>query len=425
MTAAKRRIIGILLGTGITLFFAGFNMLFSVHAQDATPEATPETIEIYHVQSPPIEPTGDNGYCLVCHNRPWKTVTFQDGAIMNLYVSPNAIAASVHGTSNSAGSLGCLDCHGADAFPHSGPTPDDERAYTLDSVAICASCHTDQIRELESGLHEEAILAGNAEAAVCTDCHGAHDVQPVVEESELIAGVCGDCHTATLTEWRASEHVDIGPLGCATCHSPHSQRIRAGDTADGLCLNCHNEMPDLWVHQQHASNDFPVGCTDCHMYTPDHPETVNVSLADSVTGHTMELSSLPCNTCHEQLMVDGTWATLSGDSDALRAERDRLEAELTSLRETVAEQPVTEQVTFTPLLQGLILGLGVGATFATVFVVRGARSATPTPEAAHVSEESIVSTPPEVTAQQPSETEPTENSNPPATDGTGDNEERS
>lgn len=96
---------------------------------------------------------------------------------------------------------------------------------------------------------------------------------------------------------------------------------------------------------------------------------------------------------------------------------------MTSLRETVAEQPKAEQVTFTPLLQGLILGLGIGATFATVFVVRGARSATPAPEAAHVSEEHSVSTPPEVNAQQPSETEPTENSNPP--DGTGDNEERS
>ncbi|MBZ0285538.1 MAG: cytochrome c3 family protein [Anaerolineae bacterium] len=424
MTAAKRRLIGICLGLGITLFIAGVNMLVSVSAQDVTPEATPEAIAIYDLPSQPIEPTGDNGYCLVCHSRPWKTVTLQDGTIMNLYVNPNTMAASVHGVNSSTGSLGCLDCHGADSFPHNGPTPNDERTYRLDSVAICASCHTEEIVELESGLHEEAILAGNTEAAVCTDCHGAHDVQPVVEESELIAGVCGDCHTSTLTEWRASAHVDIGPLGCATCHSPHSQRIRAGDTAAGLCLNCHNEMPDLWVHQQHASNDFPVACTDCHMYTPEHAQTVNVNLSETFTAHTMELTSLPCNTCHEQLMVDGTWATLSGDSETLRTELETLRQELATLQETKAEQPTSEPITFTPLLQGLILGVGLGATFATIFVVRGAQTSSPAPETPKALDTHGVSDHPE-SNPQPEVSQPTENSNSPDTDNTSDKEESS
>lgn len=383
MTAAQRRLIGYFLCIGITLFVAGANMLIVAQAQEVTPEPTSDVIAIYDPPVDSIEPTGDNGYCLVCHNRPWKSVTLRDGAILNLYVNPNTINASVHGVNNPSGPLGCIDCHGENSFPHSGPTPDDRRALTLDSVRICATCHMDQVHELEAGLHEQAILAGNLEAAVCTDCHGAHNVQPVVEEAQLIAGVCGNCHVSTLSEWRISAHVDIGPLGCATCHSQHSQRIRAGETANDLCLNCHNEMPRLWVHQQHAGNSYPVGCTDCHMYIHEADQSINVSYQNRNTGHSMQMTSLPCNTCHEQLLLDGTWARLGGSDQALRLERDRLQQELTSLREVVIEQPTAAQESYVPLLQGLLLGLGLGATVATVFVARGAYVHRETAQAVH------------------------------------------
>ncbi|MBK8137117.1 MAG: cytochrome c3 family protein [Chloroflexi bacterium] len=391
MTIAKRRLIGTLCGIGITLIVTGIYMLMVTvtYAQSAgeTPVATAAAVEpgltvvpgehprIYDINGEPITPTGDNSYCLVCHSRPWKSVSLQDGSIINLYVDPSTIAASVHGTSSSVGALGCVDCHGENSFPHSGLTPTDERTYTLRTVQLCVGCHVEEAADLESGLHEEAIRAGNPNAALCTDCHGAHNIQPVVEQSELIAGVCGECHVSTLVEWRSSAHVDIGPLGCATCHSQHSQRIRAGSTADGLCLNCHNEMPDQWVHQQHASNDYPVGCTDCHMYVPDHGEdsTIKVALDPGVlpTGHTMTLTSLPCNTCHEQLMVDGTWAQLGGDTIALQAERDELVTQVTELQLELESAPEAEQGDFVPLIQGLMLGLGFGVTFAAVFIARG------------------------------------------------------
>lgn len=375
MTPAKRRLIGICLAIGITCFVAGFNMIYAVQAQDATPDVTPEAtpagLAIYSPSPEAITPTGDNGYCLMCHSSPWQSVTLQDGSIFNLYVNPDRLNASVHGENSSEGKLGCLDCHGTDAFPHSGPTPTDARTYTIDSVAICASCHTDQVNELQAGLHEEAILAGNTGAAVCTDCHSAHDVQPVVEEPELIAGVCGDCHTSTLTEWRVSEHVDIGPLGCATCHSPHSQRIRAGETSNELCLNCHNEMPNLWAHQQHGGNDYPVECVDCHMYRAEHDASVTVALADRGTGHTMQLDAVPCTTCHEQLLLDGTWATLGGDSTALQIEVNNLRDQLAALEPAPAEVTQIEPSTYAPLLQGLMVGLGLGATVAAIFVARG------------------------------------------------------
>jgi len=65
MTPAKRRLIGICLAIGITCFVAGFNMIYAVQAQDATPDVTPEAtpagLAIYSPSPEAITPTGDNG----------------------------------------------------------------------------------------------------------------------------------------------------------------------------------------------------------------------------------------------------------------------------------------------------------------------------------------------------------------------------
>jgi hypothetical protein len=399
-----------LVGVGLTLILAGVLPLV-VSAQEATsPEATPEvetlateaqTAEtpseaavpagaevtpepVYQVGDPP-EVTGSNSYCMICHNQPWHTVTLPDGSIQNLYVNPDTIAASVHGEDSESGTLGCIDCHGADSFPHDQPTPPDERSYTLGAVSMCVSCHADQVAELEMGLHEEAIRAGNRSAAVCTDCHGAHDVQPVVEEPDLIAGVCGDCHTSTLEEWRVSAHVDIGPLGCATCHSPHSQRLRAGNTPSELCINCHEDMPDIFTHVTHVGSEM-VNCTDCHMYTPTQPDTVAVALtvATMPTGHTMRMDTTPCTTCHEQLVSSGEWDRLVAARPAAETappDESALTVDIAPGAELAAAEAVTAQSSVVPLIQGLILGLGFGVTFAAVFITRGNRVRSQTTDA--------------------------------------------
>lgn len=425
MTTATRRSIGIMYGIGITLLVTGLYVLAAVPAaaQDtpqtpaAQQQASPTPVGIYNLEGKRIEPTGDNSYCLVCHSRPWKTVQLKDGSIQNLYVNPATIAASVHGTSNPLGALGCVDCHGADSFPHTGPLPESKRISTLDSVQHCVSCHTENAEELQHGLHEAAILRGNLNAAVCTDCHGAHDVQPVAEERNLVAGVCGTCHVSTLTEWQNSAHVDIGPLGCATCHSPHSQRIRAGDTADELCLNCHKTMPDLWVHQQHASSDYRVGCTDCHMFVPEEQRSETLGLTTAIinapSGHSMTLTSAPCTTCHEELMVSGEWSRLSGEGEAIRIERDRLAQQLAELQAARAAEPAAQEPNFVPLAQGLILGLGFGVTFAAVFITRGNnRPAAPKSDAPSPQPEPAASA--ERAAPEPQSDEPAAPDNPPA-----------
>ncbi len=354
---SERRLILVIAAIGLALIAAGVLPL-SVYAQEASPEpeATPDLQLIYNLGIPPVVPTGDNSYCAVCHSTPWRTATLEDGTQLNMYVPEHVVANSVHGTSNDAGQLGCVDCHGNN-FPH-GATPATSRDYALQAINACVACHASEAQDLQVGLHEQAIMAGNKDAAVCTDCHGSHNIQRVVEQADLIAGVCGDCHDSSYSEWRDSPHVDLGPLGCATCHSQHTQMIRGGKEANELCVSCHGEtMPQIWVHENHLIDSTGVGCTDCHMYPLAQPvdgEALPISIEDRATGHTMHVGTVACTTCHEERTAQVQPVTI-------------IETEPVHVVENAPPQPVNG----VELMQGLLVGLGLGATAAAIFVARG------------------------------------------------------
>ncbi|MCU0511967.1 MAG: cytochrome c3 family protein [Anaerolineae bacterium] len=373
MTATLRhRLILFCLGSGLTLLAAGILPFFVpvAQAQEQPPVTTPEAAPAEPSLTQPDngepviarEPTGDNSYCAVCHSQPWRAVTLPYGTILNLFVTPDMIADSVHGTASEHGTLGCIDCHGEDVFPHNQPSPTDARSYTLNAVAMCTACHVEEAEQLATGLHEEAILAGNRNAAVCTDCHGAHDIQPGENEPDLVAGICGDCHEDTLVQWQTSAHLDIGPLGCATCHSPHSQRMRVAGGEDATCRNCHTQMPELYVHQTHLVADSQVNCLNCHMYRTDTPDGL------ALAGHTMHMDTQPCITCHQELVDTGRWQQLTGLNSEITAERDALQSRVLALEAAQAEPAADSNLI--PTLQGLLVGLGLGMTLGIVFFTR-------------------------------------------------------
>lgn len=371
MSNATRRLIIILLGVGLTLVTAGLAPL--VLAQDTGAEVQPPVEPVTDADYSDIPaPTGDNSYCSVCHSLPSRSIRLASGESLNMYVIPDLVAGSVHGTGSEMGALGCIDCHGADVFPHTGPTPTDLRSFTIGAVELCETCHEDQHAELAQGLHAQAIAAGNLEAAVCADCHGAHDVQPAAAERQLVVGMCGECHTKTVNDWRTSPHVDIGPLGCASCHSAHSQELRVGETGSDMCINCHKIMPQQWVHDKHLVADSPVVCTDCHMYTPPLQEANGQMIAvsnaiENPANHSMDVASRACNDCHEELVATGEWVKIA-EARAAQSSGETATVEQAGAAQIEAEQNVTDYV---PLFQGLILGLGLGITAAVVFIARG------------------------------------------------------
>lgn len=98
----------------------------------------------------------------------------------------------------------CTDCHAAHAITQAA-TPD----FMRDIVSECGKCH-ERIGNGKPGsrslydtyrmsYHGQVNQLGSSRSAKCSDCHGAHDIQPVDDtRSRLhaanIVQTCGTCH---------------------------------------------------------------------------------------------------------------------------------------------------------------------------------------------------------------------------------------
>ena len=118
-------------------------------------------------------------------------------------------AKSIHGQKLTAGDPDapvCSDCHAAHAITHA-ETP----GFMRDIIGECGQCH-DRIGSGSSGkaslyktyrmsYHGQVNELGSSRAAKCSDCHGAHDIQPVADpmsrlHSDNLVDTCGTCHEA-------------------------------------------------------------------------------------------------------------------------------------------------------------------------------------------------------------------------------------
>ncbi len=127
---------------------------------------------------------------------------------------------SIHGQKLAAGDPRapvCSDCHTAHGISRAG-TP----AFMLDIVNECAGCHdapgagrrSSFYRTYRQSYHGQVTRLGETRAARCSDCHGAHDILPIVDpDSRLHAdhriNVCRDCHPQADAKFASFEpHAD-------------------------------------------------------------------------------------------------------------------------------------------------------------------------------------------------------------------------
>lgn len=285
-----------------------------------------------HAQDTIAEPTGDNSFCLTCHADNEQTKSLADGTEIHLGVNVDALANSVHGISSESGELGCVDCHGDDAFPHDDPYPETGRAYTVKQSLACTGCHIEQTENLADDVHYTAIADGNLHSASCVDCHGSHDVQPPAEPISLISETCGDCHTTTFSEYRDSVHGvalfegDENVPTCTTCHGVHG--ITHPTTAlfrnrsPELCATCHADE-DLMKEYDISTNVFDSYLDDFHGTTvslfdqsdPNVPSDKavcydchgvhDITKADDTKSHVVRENLLAtCRECHPDASSD-------------------------------------------------------------------------------------------------------------------------
>ncbi|HET7009541.1 MAG TPA: cytochrome c3 family protein [Anaerolineales bacterium] len=200
----------------------------------------------------------DNDTCLACHGQPGQTRTLPSGEVLSLYVSPLVFDRSVHGQQN----LNCVDCHtNITGFPHPPFEPASRREFVLQMYTACQACHAGEYALTQDSVHERARAAGQPAAAVCTDCHGSHDIQRMTDDDAgeilpeartRIPQTCARCHSTIYDKYLTSVH-GSALLGegnpdvptCIDCHGVHN--IEDPTTTEfrlrspSMCARCHTD----------------------------------------------------------------------------------------------------------------------------------------------------------------------------------------
>ncbi len=268
MTRRTQSVLIVLAGLGLCLFsLTGLGSFDAPRAAAAALQATETPASAAPATASPSgsQPTPEatrrpnlsisNQYCLDCHGAPGQTFTLENGDVLDLFVDPTWHQNSVHGEMGYA----CVQCHSdVGEYPHPAWQAADRRDATIKLTQQCARCHEQQAKLEADGVHANAQRQGIREAAVCVDCHTAHEVrrltdpathQLLPETRQWIPERCALCHNAIYQKYKDSVHGSALSEGnpdvptCIDCHGVHNIenpttayfRLRSPD----LCAKCH------------------------------------------------------------------------------------------------------------------------------------------------------------------------------------------
>ena len=262
-------------------------------------------------------PAQTKNSCLACHSQ----------LDAPLQVDANAFAQSIH---TQKGVL-CVTCHGGDSTSDDmaeamSPAKGFKGAPARAQIpTFCAKCHanaayirgfnpslrTDQYSQYLTSIHGQRLAKGDHKVAVCTDCHGVHDILPPNDPRSSVyptnvAPTCGKCHanadymkpykipTNQLALYNTSVHhtelFDKGDLSaptCSTCHGSHGAAPPGVTAVVNVCSTCHvfqAQLFDSGPHKKAFRSSGLPGCVTCHSnHGIQHPTDAFVGVGkDSV-----------------------------------------------------------------------------------------------------------------------------------------------
>lgn len=185
-----------------------------------------------------------------------------------------AYRQSVHGRAHGSGikeAAACADCHGP-IHTVLNAADRNSAAHRSNVAATCARCHATidltqrsgiplvrPVGAYLEGVHGRAVAAGR-NAAVCSDCHGAHDIRSGADPRSpvgraTVTETCGRCHVDVLAAYRDSVHGTAAARGvresplCTDCHGEHlilasrdpASHVFAINLARQTCGRCHGD----------------------------------------------------------------------------------------------------------------------------------------------------------------------------------------
>ena len=178
---------------------------------------------------------------------------------------------SVHGRAVENGSKNaavCTDCHGTHDILPANDTK--SPIYKASVPGTCGKCHTEIENTFNQSIHGQAIARGNQLAPVCTDCHGIHSIKSHADpnspaaEQNLSRDTCARCHEGV----RLSQEFGVpGNRVNSYFDSYHGLAAEGGSVVAANCSSCHG------VHDILPSSDprstinkahLDATCGKCH-----------------------------------------------------------------------------------------------------------------------------------------------------------------
>ena len=306
-----------------------------------------------------------------------------------LRVTHEQFAQDIHGQKG----LNCASCHGGDPLSEDPNRAMGRAAGFRGRIerrripALCGRCHsdaaymrqfnpslrTDQYSQYLTSVHGKRLVKGDAKVAVCTDCHGVHDMRPASDARSnvhplKIAETCARCHsnagymagysipTDQFAGYSASVHHealvvrgDLSAPTCTACHGNHGAAPPGVGSVEFVCSTCHVFQAQLFDSSPHKAAFSAMGlpaCVTCHS---NHRI---VHTTDAMIGTGKQSVCLNCHspgdpgyqgaeTMQQQL---GRLANSIARADEVldRAERSGMEVSEAKLKQTEARDALTK-----------------------------------------------------------------------------------
>jgi formate dehydrogenase gamma subunit len=182
-----------------------------------------------------------------------------------------AYEQSVHGKAVSEGSQKaavCSDCHGTHEILMAGDPKSSTFKFNVPST--CGKCHERETQQYVESIHGQAIRRGNWLAPVCTDCHGIHTIKAPENPSSSVSGqalaqiTCARCHQGV----RLTREFGVPAARVASYQaSYHGLASRLGSTVVANCASCHGShliLPSSDPRSTINSAHLVATCGQCH-----------------------------------------------------------------------------------------------------------------------------------------------------------------
>ncbi len=204
--------------------------------------------------------------CGTCHGQ--KFVMEASGHSAQPFIS---YQESVHGRAVAAGSetaAVCTDCHGAHDILAAGDPK--SSIFKFNVPATCAKCHEPVQKEFMQSIHGQAIARGDWQAPVCTDCHGIHSIKSHVDPNSSVSMqnlaliTCARCHEGV----RLSQEFGFeGRRSTTYLASYHGLASKLGSQVVANCASCHgvhNILPSSDARSTINRANLVKTCGQCH-----------------------------------------------------------------------------------------------------------------------------------------------------------------